>query len=214
MPFWDRNIELVIMTHPDSDHLAGLIEVLRRYRVLQVVCPDFNIDTVLYEQWQTLLSDHHIRVTLAVEGQKIALGNGATIDVLSPRVPPGFPEGSDDNGVVLRLTAGKTSFLLTGDITAQGEFALITERANLESTVLKAAHHGSANSNTEEFLDVVRPRAVVISAGNNNPYGHPSPEVINRLNARIEKCNIYRTDEDGTVEFITDGERLWVKTAR
>lgn len=212
MPFWDRKIELVVMTHPDSDHLSGLVEVLQRYQVEHIICPDFSSDSSLYQRWQSLLSDRCSNVTIAAAGQRIDLGNGATIDILNPHVPPEFSEGSDDNGIVLRLAVGKTSFLLTADITAQGEFALISGRAHMESTVFKAAHHGSANSNTAEFLHVIRPLAAVISVGKDNRYGHPSPDVLSRLTAAVNDNNVYRTDEDGTVEFITDGERLWVTT--
>ena len=79
------------------------------------------------------------------------------------------------------------------------------------STVLKVGHHGSATSTTVEFLDVVNPRLAVISVGADNPFGHPSRDVVDRLRQRIGQENIYRTDEDGTIEFTTDGERLWVK---
>jgi beta-lactamase superfamily II metal-dependent hydrolase len=96
----------------------------------------------------------------------------------------------------------------------EAEFELIYNGANLTSTVLKVAHHGSTTSTTAEFLAVVSPQLAVISVGADNEYGHPSPEVITRLEERLCKENIYRTDEDGTIEFITDGERLWVKTER
>ncbi|MBA7695942.1 ComE operon protein 3 [subsurface metagenome] len=96
----------------------------------------------------------------------------------------------------------------------EAEFELIARRANLSSTVLKVAHHGSDTSTTPEFLAVVNPQLAVISVGKNNLYGHPTPEVMARLNQKIDSENIYRTDERGTIEFITDGERLWVKTEK
>ena len=96
----------------------------------------------------------------------------------------------------------------------EAEFELIARRANLSSTVLKVAHHGSDTSTTPQFLAVVDPRLAVISVGGDNLYGHPTPEVMARLSQRINSENIYRTDEHGTIEFITDGERLWVKTEK
>jgi len=96
----------------------------------------------------------------------------------------------------------------------QAEFELITRRANLASTVLKVAHHGSDTSTTAEFLAVVNPQLAVISVGADNRFGHPTPEVMTRLEDKVGVENIYRTDEQGTVEFITDGERLWVKVGR
>jgi competence protein ComEC len=112
----------------------------------------------------------------------------------------------------LRLDYGKISFLLTGDISAKSEIALITDRAGLTSTVLKVAHHGSGASTSSEFLNVADPQIAVISVGKDNDYGHPDPTVLARLIEKLGGANVYRTDEDGTVEFITDGERLWVRT--
>jgi len=111
----------------------------------------------------------------------------------------------------LRLSMGEISFLLTADIGSEAEFELISRRAGLAVTVLKVAHHGSATSTTGEFLAVVNPRLAVIPAGIDNPFGHPSDEVVGRLERKIGRENIYRTGERGTVEFITDGERLWVR---
>ena len=104
--------------------------------------------------------------------------------------------------------------MLTADIFWEAEFELTSQRIDLCSTVLKVAHHGSETSTTPEFLATVNPKIAVLSAGADNPHGHPSPEVMERLEARLGVENIYRTDEHGTVEFITDGEGLWVKTER
>jgi competence protein ComEC len=100
--------------------------------------------------------------------------------------------------------------LLTADIQQEAESRLIAERADLASTVLKVAHHGSATSSTPQFLAVVKPRAAVISVGENS-YGLPTPKVIDRLKKELSSENIFRTDEGGTIEFITNGEELWVR---
>ncbi|MFC1938221.1 ComEC/Rec2 family competence protein [Chloroflexota bacterium] len=108
----------------------------------------------------------------------------------------------------------KINFLLTADIMREVELELVADRADLSSTILKVAHHGSDTSTTPQFLSVVSPQAAVISAGVDNKFGHPSDEVIERLEAKLDSENIYRTDEQGTIEFITDGERLWVEVGR
>ena len=120
----------------------------------------------------------------------------------------------DNNGVVLRINMGSVSFLLTADIMWEAEFELMACRANLTSTVLKVAHHGSNTSTTAEFLAVVNPKLAVISVGEGNPFGHPTDEVMERLTEKLGAENIYRTDEQGTIEFITDGERLWVRVEK
>ena len=118
----------------------------------------------------------------------------------------------DNNGVVLRLSWGRVSFLLTADIRGETEFELIGQRANLKSTVLKVAHHGSETSTSQQFLAAVDPQVAAVSVGEDNPFGHPSPEVWERVIDTLGDDNVYRTDQDGTIEFITDGETLWVET--
>jgi len=217
MPFWDRTIELVILTHPDQDHLAGLVEVLKRFRVEKVLYPNLDNDSALYREWQRLVAEKNIEKTTARAGQQIAL-SGATLTVLHPPHTP-WQSGDEDidddnNSAVLLLKTGRASFLLTADIRQEAEYNLITRRAACKSTVLKVAHHGSGTSTAQEFLDTVNPQMAVISVGAENKFGHPNPDVIARLEQGLGADNIYRTDQHGTITFTTDGERLWVSTAR
>ncbi|MFC2060358.1 DNA internalization-related competence protein ComEC/Rec2 [Chloroflexota bacterium] len=215
LPFWDRTIELVVLTHPSADHVTGLVEVLKRYRVKQVLYPDLDFESDVYDEWLRLLREKNIKCTIAQAGQQINLGD-AVITVLNPQMPyfTGTQSDIDNNGMVMRLSKGEIGFLLTADIMGEAEFELIAGRASLGSTVLKVAHHGSNTSTTPEFLAVVNPQLAVISAGVDNPYGHPGDEAVDRLVEKVGSANIYRTDERGTIEFITNGNRLWVKTER
>ena len=215
MPFWDRTIELVILTHPHADHITGLVEVLQRYKVKQVLYPDLDYESPLYEEWLRLIKERDIKFTLTQAGQEIDLGDGVIIKVLNPKTPPltGTESDIDNNGVVLRLSLGRVSFLLTADIEQAAESKLIEQRAELASTVLKVGHHGSDTSTTPQFLAVVDPKVAIISVGDNR-YGHPSVEVMKRLEQRLGSENIFRTDEQGTIEFITDGEGLRVRVER
>ena len=216
MPFWDRTIELMILTHPSADHITGLVEVLNRYQVKQVLYPDVAFDSGIYDEWLRLVEEKKIKSTLAQVGQQINLGNEVSIEVLNPQSPPLTSTDSDvdNNAAILHLSMGEVSFLLTADMMWEAELELIMQRANLKSTVLKVAHHGSDTSTTTEFLAVVNPQLAVISVGADNKFGHPRDEVLSRLEDRLGTENIYRTDEDGTVEFITDGERLWVRAGK
>jgi len=181
--------------------------------VRQVLEPGVSYDSAIYQEWLSLIEDKEIEYNIARARQEIDLGNGIEIEVLNP--PEDLFEGTshdvDNNGVVLKLTWGKVSFLFTADIREEIEFELIGQRANLKSTVLKVAHHGSKTSTTSQFLAAVDPEVAVISVGADNPFGHPSPEVVERLIDKLGEDNVYRTDEDGTIEFITDGERLWLR---
>jgi competence protein ComEC len=183
--------------------------------VEEVLNPGLPSDSPLYEAWQRLLVANKVNRTAARAGQQIGL-SGATLTVLHPPDTLLTNTGADDdnNGVVLKLKAGRASFLLTADIRYEAEFQLIARRAALNSTVLKVAHHGSDTSTTQEFLSAVDPQIAVISVGAGNKFGHPSDEVMDRLEKKLSREKIYRTDEHGTIQFTTDGESLWVSAAR
>ena len=212
MPFWDRSIDLLILTHPHQDHLTGLLEVLQRYRIGQVFFyPSSMYSSPLFDAWLTTIETTGVESTLALSGHRIDLGDGVVIEVLCIAPSPGVASDIDNQSLVLRLEFGGVSFLLAADIKNESEWELVRERAPLASTVLKVAHHGSDTSSTSEFLSVTDPRAAVISVGVANDYGLPDEEVLDRLAEKIGQENIYRTDEQGTITFTTDGEKLWVE---
>jgi len=211
LPLWDRTIELVVMTHPDEDHFAGLLPLLERYQITQAMEPGIPDDTSLYLQWEKLIQSRQIPVVAARAGMQALLGDGVRVEVLNPPDPPLSGRASDNaNSVVLRLGYGQVTFLLTGDLEAEGEERLIRQAADLQSTVLKVSHHGSQGGTSQAFLAAVRPAVAVISVGADNRFGHPSPEVLERLSG----VPVYRTDQHGTIELITDGRKLWVRTDR
>ncbi len=214
MPFWDRSIDAIVLTHPDSDHLTGLIEVLRRYSVGRIVASNSTSDSPVFAEWQSTIKRLGLSTVQAESGVGISMGDGVSLAVINPLQSDAIPGASDTNldSVVIRASLGKVSFLLTGDLPDSAERRLIIERANLRSTVLKAGHHGSSGSTSQEFLAVVDPAIVVVSVGTGNAYGQPSAEVIDRITGLGR--DIFRTDEQGTIEFITDGQRLWAKSDR
>jgi competence protein ComEC len=216
MPFWDRSIDLAILTHPHQDHLAGLLEVLRRYDVGQVLYPATEGESSLYNEWVRFIGEAGIKSTIAQTGQQIDLGDGVTLEVLWPSTRPITDSGSevDNNSVVVLLKDGDISFLLTGDSMSEVEWELIRERADIKGTVIKVAHHGSASSTMAQLLAVVNPQVVVISVGANNTYHLPNSDVLLRLEGWVGENNVYRTDLNGTITFITDGEHLWVEEDR
>lgn len=211
LPFWDRELDLVVLTHPDSDHLTGLVSALERYDVGQVLTGPQHTDTDVFQAWQAALDEENAPVLIAAAGQWIDLGAGARLEVLGP--PPGLPDGgpeSNDASLVLKLTWGQASFLFTGDAANAAENALIESGADLRAAVLKVAHHGSAYSTSRSFLDAVRPAVAAISVGDDNIFGHPSSATLDRLQDTL----VLRTDEQGEIDFSTDGERLWISTER
>ncbi|MDD5189795.1 MAG: DNA internalization-related competence protein ComEC/Rec2 [Dehalococcoidales bacterium] len=214
MPFWDRTIELVIVTHPHADHLTGLIDAVSKYRVQQVLEPMTNSVSPLWLEWEELVTSKKIKVTSAQTGQTINLTDrGISLDII--HAPESLDGDSLDNeGIVLRLSDGKVSFLFTADISATTETELLMSRAPLKSTVLKVPHHGSEYGTSGEFLAVVEPVIAVISVGANNEYGHPAKETLLRLSGIIGQEHIYRTDLNGTITLTTNGENLWLTKDR
>jgi competence protein ComEC len=212
MPFWDRSIDLVVLTHPDADHITGLIEVLRRYEVKQVLFPDMDVYTGLYTEFIDVIEEKEITMVPAEAGQRIRLSKDIYLNVLNPVRGIQYSD-MDNNSVVLYLESGTMSYLLTGDIMKEAEYGMLLRRAVEESTVLKLAHHGSASSTTSEFLNVVNPSIAIISAGKDNRYGHPDEDVLERLEM-TGNISIFNTGIHGTIEFISDSKNVWVKTEK
>jgi competence protein ComEC len=208
LPFDSRRIDLMVLTHPQADHMAGLLTVLDRYRVGAVIDNPMPGGTVLYDEWEAALRESGVPVTMADRGQTVDLGDGAVLQVLAP--DQGDPllaaEQINTASTVVRVSMGETSFLLTGDLDEQGEDALIRSGSDLQSTVLKVGHHGSNTSSSPEFLARVQPSIDVIEVGASNHFGHPTQAVLDRLSGDA----VYRTDEDGDVTVSTDGSRIWV----
>ena len=217
LPFWDRDLDMVVLTHPDEDHFLGLVEVLDRYDVGIVMEGGGASDNPLYIEWEKELEQGKSRRFAAAQGQTVLLDGATWMQVLNP--PDDGPRqragaSTNNQGAVLRLVHGSVSFLLTADIEAEAERRLFREETPLRSSVLKVGHHGSKTSTTPGFLSEVRPAAAVISAGVDNRFGHPHVEVAERLAAAVGGPRVYLTVDRGHIEFISDGERLWVKTER
>ena len=216
LPFWSRHIDLVVVTHPDRDHVRGLARGLGRYTIGAVLESGIQSDSAAYEAWQRALRERGTPLVIARAGQRIVLGEELTLEVLHPPARPltGTDADDDNNSVVLRVTYGRVSFLLTGDLRALGEGYLVSREAPLATTVLKVAHHGSDTSNSAAFLDAAQPRLAVVSVDADNRFGHPRPSALERIGAYVPEQGFFLTSLHGSVRFSTDGQRLWVDTER
>ncbi|OHA02763.1 MAG: hypothetical protein A3C92_00710 [Candidatus Sungbacteria bacterium RIFCSPHIGHO2_02_FULL_53_17] len=205
LPFWDRSIDLLIVTHPHADHIGGFLDVLKRYEVGMVMTSGVGYGTPEYEEWEKLIKQYAIPVVLARKGQRIDAGSGVVLDILSPAedVTAGanHPHGAN---IISRLSYGDTAMLLTGDAERALEYRLLFESPDmLDADILKVGHHGSKTSSTETFLKAVSPDVAVISAGKKNRYGHPHQEVMERL-AQLDIA-VLRTDQEGDIRIESDG---------
>lgn len=205
MPFYDHDIDLIALSHPQEDHAAGLIEVLKKYDVKNILWAEGEYNSPIFGAWQDAVKSENANEIDAIVGKMIDLGSGATITVIYPNDSSigKFVKNPNDNSVSLMLEYKGNRFLFTGDDEKPIENKLIGERADISADVLKVAHHGSNTSTTENFLSEVKPQVAIIEVGAKNTYGHPRKEVLDRL----EKNGIkyYRTDIDGTVKIESDG---------
>ncbi len=212
MPFWDRTLEMIINTHPDADHLGGLVSLPDRYQIEQALVTDVEGTSQLYQEWESELAEIQLIPTIGRDDMVLSLGQSITATILSPGPAIEGIDEPNNRSIVLHLQFGQVSFLFTGDIEKSVEDRLVQAGAPLSATVLKSPHHGSKTSSGNAFLKAVAPQIVVISVGLDNRFGHPSPEVMERYAAR--GLPVLRTDQSGTIELITDGQRLWVETDR
>ena len=216
LPRGDRSLDMVVLTHLDADHSRGLLRALDHYDAAAVLTGLDNPESPLYSQWRAQLEQGDSTTIQVSEGYRIDLEPSVSLEVLNPPERPigGSAADRNNNSVVLRLVYGETSVLLAADIEARAEIHVVRNAPILESTVLKVPHHGSRTSSTAAFLAEVDPALAVVSAGADNRYGHPHREVEERLLQTVDDGLLYRTDRDGTVELISDGESLWVRTER
>ena len=210
MPFWDRTIDLIILTHPEKDHLAGLIEVLKSYTVENILWTGVKRDTSEAREWEKLIKEEGAKIFIARADQKITWQEGEknSIEVLYPfeNFNGKVIENSNNTSVVAKLIFGGISFLFTGDIQRAVEKELTEKGGVLDSDVLKLAHHGSKTSSSEEFLGKVTPEIVVIQVGKDNQYGHPHQEVLERL--KKYGIKVLRTDKDSDIKIISDSKNF------
>jgi competence protein ComEC len=214
MPLYDRSIDLVIATHPDADHIGGLVDVLKHFTVSGFMEPGVSAKSVVYETLKHKVAEQQLIPIIARRGMKVVLDNNIYLDILYPDQDVGsFVDKTNDASIVAKLVYGQESFMLTGDAPIGVEQHLIALDGNkLESDVLKVGHHGSRSSTGTEFLKAVKPQLAAISVGAENRYGHPTQEVLDRLAA--SKTEIYRTDTQGRITFSTNGTSLKIKTIK
>ena len=207
LPFWERTIDLVILSHPAQDHLQGLIKVLERYKISQILWTGVEKDTKVFEAWEEMLSKEEkegARVFIAKAGQQVKWSSqecSQYLDIVHPFENLAGKKVEDDNdtSIVARLVLCDKKVLLTGDITSRTEQALVERSVNVDSDILKVAHHGSKTSSSREFIEQVSPEVAVIQVGKENRYGHPALQTLETFGQY--GIEVLRTDEKGDISF-------------
>ncbi|MBN1967453.1 MAG: ComEC/Rec2 family competence protein [Anaerolineae bacterium] len=208
LPFWDRAIELLILTQPKDTQIGAIPAVLERYTVGQVLTNGQRGDFQNYTALVEALATYGIPALAAYAGYTVETSDGVRLEVLYPPAPPDPDGAPNDAGLVLRLSYGDASFLLTPDLSEMAEGRLLASGAWLGAAVLELPSHGSGDVSSAAFLAAVRPQVAVVQAAPGNTYDDPAPEVL----ARLGGTPLYRTDQQGDITITTDGATLWVST--
>ncbi|MBG9734738.1 ComEC/Rec2 family competence protein [Paenibacillus alvei] len=204
-----KELDAVIATHPDSDHVGGLAAVLNAIPAKSVYAPKVSHTTQTYKDFLLAVQNRGLKIKTVTAGVKLPL-DGVQAEFLAPV----GDYGKDLNAwsAVLKLTYQNTSYLFSGDAERKSETDMLkNNRAKLKADVYKVGHHGSDTSTSDDFLQAIKPAYAVISVGKNNKFGHPKDVVMKRLeNAKVK---VYRTDKQGTIISTSDGKKITFKAA-
>lgn len=195
-------INYLVATHPHSDHIGGMADVVNSFDIGEIYMPNAVTDTATYENLLTVISDKNYSINTAKAGEVIYSDSECEIEILAP-VSEEY-SNLNNYSVVVKITYGVNSFLFTGDAEVLVEEELIgNSSSKLDCDVLKVSHHGSNSSSSDEFIKAVSPEYAVISVGAGNSYGHPHEEILQKLVGI--GAEVFRTDSDGTVTITCDG---------
>jgi competence protein ComEC len=211
-----KKLDLVVMSHPHSDHIGGIPAVLEAFHVGGVLDSGYVHGSAIQERVLEIIEDTRIPYHRALRGTEFRLGKDVRLEVLAPgrQLAHGTESDANNNSVVVRLVYRQVRMLFPGDVEWEGEGKLIESRMDIKSQVLKVAHHGASDSTSLEFIRLVGPETVVISVGAGNEYGHPRKSTLRRLAKERTGASLFRTDRDGAVTIRTDGNRIVVETRK
>src|SRR5665647_3197276 len=203
-------LDYVVATHPHSDHIGGMVDILNSFKVEHFIDSGYLYTSKTYEDMLTTIDKKNIPFETPKRGDKINFASGIDVQVLNPGNSY-FTDDPNQNSIVLKITDGTVSFLLTGDAGIEAENEIMKAGYNVNADILKVGHHGSRTSSSASFINAVSPAVSVIEVGAGNDYGHPHKETLDRLQ-KVSK--VYRTDLDGTITITTDGSAYSVSTQK
>lgn len=213
LPFYDRTIDLVILTHPHPDHIIGLIDVIKRYDVNRLALTGIKYDYPGYDTFLEEVAQKRIPVFFTNGKEDLKFGE-VILDLMFPLAPiQGQYFGNVNNSsIVFRILYGRNKFLLQGDLEVEGEMQMVESGLDLRASVIKVGHHGSRTASSDDYLAKVLAEFAVISCGAGNRYNHPHIETMRALKKYL--VEVWRTDLEGTVEVASDGNVIEIRPSR
>lgn len=204
MPFMDRRIDLVVLTHPDADHVTALPQVIERYQIDAVMLTGVEHGSGRYDAFLSMIKDHDVDVLLPDPQKDLNLGDGVILDIIWPdeSVAGTHPKDQNALSITMRVLYNNHAIMLAGDIEKSAEAEILASGTDVRSEVLKAGHHGSRTSSSTGFLLAVAPDTIIISAGEDNSFGHPHPEVLERF--AMINADVLNTAKEGTISLVFD----------
>ena len=204
LPWWERTIDYVIVSHYHADHIMGFMELFNKYRVKNILVANHQPEDFLYQVWLDSLVKHELEVKIVQAGEKFNISPDLYWQVL---LADDYHEDYNENSLVIKLTYQDIDYLLMGDLPTEGEERLLKSNFNLQSEVLKVGHHGSKYSSSAEFLEAVKPQYCIIQSGEGNKFGHPHEEAVLRL--KEVGCQVRNTQYEGRISTFSDGELVF-----
>ncbi|MFA6307828.1 MAG: MBL fold metallo-hydrolase [Patescibacteria group bacterium] len=196
LPWWERDIDYLVITHYHADHMMGFIELLNKYKVKNVLVTAHIPDDFLYKVWTDKLVEKNIKPSIVKVGEKFIVSDDLAWQII---LADSFHEDYNENSLVIRLSYKDNDFMFMGDLGIEGEEKILLMGIDINSEYLKVGHHGSRYSSSDKFLQAVSPEVCIIQSGQDNKFGHPHEEAINRL--KDVGCQIMNTQDLGTISF-------------
>lgn len=209
IPWWNKKIDLIIITHPHDDHIIGLIQIIKNYKIKNIMYTGIVYDSPAYLELLEKIEKKNIPLLVPQENQSIKLGKNCDLNIIFPW--ENFYNKEIDNlnnsSIISQLNCQNSKFLFMGDAEEEVENKLLEKNMDIKSDILKIGHHGSITSSQQEFLEKIAPQMAIIMVGKNNKFNHPSLRILKRLEKL--KIKTLRTDLNGTITIISDGKNIY-----
>ncbi|PKM91044.1 MBL fold metallo-hydrolase [Candidatus Falkowbacteria bacterium HGW-Falkowbacteria-1] len=211
IPWWSKNIDMAIITHPHDDHIAGFPLLIKKYKIKKIIFTGASYSSPLYQEVLKIIDEKNLNLLIPQPEQNIKIDENCYLKFLFPidSMAGKEMESLNNSSIVIQLICKNSIFLFTGDAEEEIEKKILEKNYDLKSDVLKVGHHGSISSTNQEFLNKIDPKIAIIMVGKNNKFNHPSLRTINKL--KKIGAETFRTDLNGNILIISNGEKIYKK---